>query len=326
MHSTIEFLIKHGYVVLVGWVFVEQLGLPVPSLPLMLAAGALAGTGHLSFWASLFLVGVSALSADSLWFSLGRRKGIRVLQVICKISLEPDSCVRRTEGIFAKQGARSLLLAKFIPGLGSVAPPLAGIFHMRVRKFLLYDATGCIIWGLTILGIGYVFSEQIERIAERAERLGGGLAVLAVGSLVAYISWKYIARQRFMRELRIARITPEELKAEIDAGQELVIVDLRHSLDFEADPEKIPGAYRMDAEQLESKNDHLPRDREVVLYCTCPNEATSARLALLLRRQGIKKIRPLQGGLEAWRQLGYPLDGLPAPGEVIISETSVNLK
>lgn len=313
MHSTIEFLIRHGYVVLLGWVFVEQIGLPVPSLPIMLAAGALAGMGHLSFWASLFFVAISAISADSIWYVLGRRKGIRILQIICKISLEPDSCVRRTEGIFAKQGARSLLLAKFIPGLGSVAPPLAGIFHMRTRKFLLYDGAGCVIWGLTFLGTGYAFSTQIEHIAEQAERLGSGLAVLIIGALVAYIAWKYIARQRFMRELRIARITPEELKAEIDGGQKLMIVDLRHSLDFEADPETIPGAFRMDAQELESKNEHLPRDREVVLYCTCPNEATSARVALLLRKQGIKKIRPLQGGLEAWRQLGYPVDGLPAP-------------
>jgi len=268
MHSTLEFLIKHGYVVLLGWVFAEQLGMPVPSLPVMLAAGALAGTGHLSFWTSLMLVAVGALSADSIWYLLGKKKGIRVLQFLCKISLEPDSCVRRTEGIFSKQGARSLLLAKFIPGLGTVAPPLAGIFHMRARKFLLYDGLGALVWGLSILGTGYIFSAQIEHIAERAARLGGWLAVLIIGALAGYLAWKFIARQKFLRELRIARITPEELKQEIDSGQELVIVDLRHSMDFEADPETIPGAFRMDAKELEEKNDRLPRDREVILYCT----------------------------------------------------------
>jgi len=147
MHSTLEFLIKHGYVVLLAWVFAEQLGLPIPSLPLVLAAGALSGTGHLSFWASLFFVAIAALSADSFWYALGRTKGIRILQFLCKISLEPDSCVRRTEGIFSKQGARSLLLAKFIPGLSTVAPPLAGIFHMRARKFLLFDGLGSLVWG-----------------------------------------------------------------------------------------------------------------------------------------------------------------------------------
>ena len=268
MHSTLEFLIKHGYVVLLGWVFAEQLGMPVPSLPVMLAAGALAGTGHLSFWTSLMLVAVGALSADSIWYLLGKKKGIRVLQFLCKISLEPDSCVRRTEGIFSKQGARSLLLAKFIPGLGTVAPPLAGIFHMRARKFLLYDGLGALVWGLSILGTGYIFSAQIEHVAEHAARLGGWLAVLIIGALAGYLAWKFIARQKFLRELRIARITPEELKQEIDSGQELVIVDLRHSMDFEADPETIPGAFRMDAKELEEKNDRLPRDREVILYCT----------------------------------------------------------
>src|SRR5438477_4067445 len=178
MHSTLEFLIKHGYVVLLGWVFAEQLGMPVPSLPVMLAAGALAGTGHLSFWTSLMLVAVGALSADSIWYLLGKKKGIRVLQFLCKISLEPDSCVRRTEGIFSKQGARSLLLAKFIPGLGTVAPPLAGIFHMRLGRFMLFDAAGCGLWAGTFLGLGYAFSEQIERIADHAAALGGGLLVL----------------------------------------------------------------------------------------------------------------------------------------------------
>src|SRR6266481_3754855 len=268
MHRTLEFLLHHGYALLLGWVFAEQMGLPVPSMPLLLAAGALAGTGHLSLFASLFYVVFAAVVADSIWYALGRRKGIRILQFLCKISLEPDSCVRRTEGVFSKQGARSLLLAKFVPGLSTVAPPLAGIFHMRPRMFLLFDGLGSLVWGGSILGTGYIFSEQIEHIAERAARLGGSLAVLIIAALAGYIAWKFLARQRFLRELRIARITPLELKEKIDAAEEMVIVDLRHSMDFEADPETIPGAFRMDAKELEEKNDRLPRDREVILYCT----------------------------------------------------------
>jgi membrane protein DedA with SNARE-associated domain len=268
MHSTLDFLLRYGYVVLLGWVFAEQIGLPVPSLPLLLAAGALAGTHHLSFFFSLFLSVVAAVTADSIWYALGRVKGIKVLQLLCKISLEPDSCVRRTEGVFSKQGARSLLVAKFLPGLSTVAPPLAGIFHMRLRRFLLFDGGGSILWAGTFLGLGYVFSGEIERIAERALSLGGWLLVLLVAGLVSYISYKFIARQRFMRQLRIGRITVEELKTKIDAGEQLVIVDLRHALDFEADPETIPGAFRMDAKELEEKDNRLPRDREVILYCT----------------------------------------------------------
>jgi membrane protein DedA with SNARE-associated domain len=268
MHRTLEFLLHHGYVVLLVWVFAEQIGLPLPSIPLLLAAGALAGSGNLSFFASLFLVLLAAVSADSLWYQLGRRKGIKILQLLCKISIEPDSCVRRTEGVFSKQGARSLLFAKFLPGLGTVAPPLAGIFHMRLRRFLLYDSAGAFLWAGGFLGLGYVFSSEIERIAERAAALGGWLGVILLGVLASYIAWKFVARQRFLRELRISRITPEELKLKLDAREELVIIDLRHSLDFEADPEFIPGAFHMDAEELQQKNDVLLHDREVILYCT----------------------------------------------------------
>ncbi len=268
MHRSLEFLLHHGYVVLLGWVFAEQIGLPLPAMPLLLAAGALAGAGHLSFFASLLCVILAAMAADSIWFQLGRRKGIRILQLLCKISLEPDSCVRRTEGVFAKQGARSLLLAKFVPGLSTVATPLAGIFHMRPRRFLLFDALGALLWAGTFLGLGYVFSGQIERVAEHLASLGGWLVVLLLGALAAYIAYKFVARQRFLRELRISRITVDELKEKLDSGEELVIVDLRHSMDFEADPETIPGAFRMDSKELEEKNDRLPRDREVILFCT----------------------------------------------------------
>jgi membrane protein DedA with SNARE-associated domain len=268
MHRTLEFLLHHGYLVVLGWVFIEQVGIPLPSMPILLAAGALAGTGHLSFFASLIYAMLAAVTADSIWYQLGRRRGIRILQLLCKISLEPDSCVRRTEGIFSKQGARSLLVAKFIPGLGTVAAPLAGIFHMRWLRFLLFDAFGSLLWAGSFLGLGYAFSGEIEHVAEHLASMGGWLLVLLGGVFAAYIAYKYVARRRFLRGLRISRITVEEMKEKIDSGEDLVIVDLRHSLDFEADPETIPGAFRMDAKELEEKNDQLPRDREVILYCT----------------------------------------------------------
>jgi membrane protein DedA with SNARE-associated domain len=268
MHRTLEFVLHHGYMLVLGWVFVEQLGIPLPSTPLLLAAGALAGTRHLNFFVCLFYAILGCVVADSIWYQLGRRKGIRILQLLCKISLEPDSCVRRTEGIFSKQGARSLLVAKFIPGLGAVTPPLAGIFHMRPRRFVLFDACGALLWSGAYLGLGYLFSGEIEHIAQDLASLGSRLLIILVGIFGAYIGYKFVVRQRFLRELRIARITVEELKEKIDSGEDLVIVDLRHSVDFEADPEVIPGARHMDAKDLEGKNDQLPRDREVILYCT----------------------------------------------------------
>jgi membrane protein DedA with SNARE-associated domain len=268
MHRAFDFLIHHGHAVLFVWVLTEQLGVPVPAMPLLLAAGALAGAGRMNFFASLVFASLGALTADSVWFQLGRHKGIKILQQLCRISLEPDSCVRRTEGIFSKQGARALVVAKFVPGLGLITPPLAGVFHMRLRRFLLFDALGGLLWAGVFLGVGYVLSSEIERVAERLASLGGWLLVLIVGALAAYISYKFVARQRFLRELRIARITVDELKAKIDFGEHVTIVDLRHSMDFEAEPETIPGAVHMEAKELEEKSSHFPRDGEVVLYCT----------------------------------------------------------
>ncbi|MGB7847768.1 MAG: VTT domain-containing protein [Candidatus Acidiferrum sp.] len=268
MHTILESLLRHGYLLLAAWVFVEQAGLPLPSFPMLLAAGALSGAGSMNFAAALFLGAISTVSADTIWYELGRRKGIKVVQWLCRISLEPDSCVRRTEGLFEKQGARSLLFAKFLPGLNAVATPLAGIFQMRLRKFLLFDVLGAFLWIGTYMGLGYLFSGQIERIAQQASALGGWLLVLLASILASNITYKFLARRKFLRDLRISRITVDELKEKLDAGEELSIVDLRHSLDFEADPETIPGAVHLDSKELTEKSDLLPVGREIILFCT----------------------------------------------------------
>jgi membrane protein DedA with SNARE-associated domain len=268
MNDALEFLIRHGYSVLFTVVFVEQLGLPIPAAPFMLAAGALAGAKQLNLALAIGLASVASLVADSFWYELGRRRGSRVLQFLCRISLEPDSCVRRTEDVFARQGARSLIVAKFIPGLSTVAPPLAGIFRMRLPRFLFFDTLGALVWVGAYTGLGFAFSDQIERVAARAEELGGRLVLLLGVALTGYIGWKYVQRRRFIRQLRIDRITPEELKRKLDAGEEVVVVDLRHSLDFEAEPATIPGAIQLSPDQLEQRHQEIPRDRELVLYCT----------------------------------------------------------
>lgn len=268
MPSLLETLLHHGYLFLVVWVFLEQIGLPFPSLPVLLAAGALAGTHRMNFVAAVFSCAIATVVADFVWYELGRRKGIKVVQWLCKISLEPDSCVRRTEGLFEKQGAKSLLFTKFVPGLNAVVMPLAGIFQMRPHKFLLYDALGTLFWLSTYIGLGYIFTNQIELVARNAASLGSWLVFFLVSGLALYIFYKFAIRQKFLRELRIGRISVEELKHKIDAGEVLSIVDLRHSLDFEADPETIPGAVHLDSKDLTEKSGLLPLDREVVLYCT----------------------------------------------------------
>jgi membrane protein DedA with SNARE-associated domain/rhodanese-related sulfurtransferase len=307
MNELLQFVLRHGYLVIFAWVFSEQAGLPIPSAPLLLAAGALAGTHGMNLWLAITFAVLGAMVSDSMWYELGRRKGVRVLQLLCRISLEPDSCVRRTQVRFGKSGARVLLIAKFIPGLNAMAAPLSGIIRMGWRRFILFDALGALLWSSAFMITGYVFSGELERIAARAAYLGEWLLVLVLAAFAGYIGWKFYNRRRFLRRLKIARITPEELKEKIDSGEDVVIVDLRHALDFQAQPETIPGALHMDAAELEEAHEVIPRDREIVLFCACPNEVTAARLALLLRRKGITRIRPLAGGYEGWRSRGFPL-------------------
>ncbi|HEX3376082.1 MAG TPA: VTT domain-containing protein [Candidatus Acidoferrales bacterium] len=318
MNETLHFVARHGYLLIFVWVFAEQAGLPIPSGPLLLAAGAISGAHDLNLGTTIGVAVLASLASDSMWYEIGRRKGVRVLQFLCRISLEPDSCVRRTQVSFTRNGPSVLLGVKFIPGLGAMAAPLSGIIRMGWRKFLVYDALGAMAWAGAYAITGYAFSGQLEDVAEKASYLGKWLFVLVVAGFAGYILWKYYKRRKFLRKLKIARITPEELKGKMDAGENLIIVDLRHSLDFDANPETIPGALHVDAADMEEAYSVIPRDREIVLFCACPNEVTAARLALQLRSKGITKIRPLAGGYEGWRKLGYPMG--PAKEEAIVVE------
>jgi membrane protein DedA with SNARE-associated domain len=268
MHASIEFVLHYGYAVLAVWVFAEQVGIPVPAMPILLATGALAGEGRMSLAASLLISVLAALAADGLWFQLGRSRGSQTLRLLCKLSLEPDSCVRSAEGVFSSQGAVTLIYSKFVPGLSTIAPPLAGVVGLPPWRFALFDALGALVWSGTFLGLGFAFAGEIERLAESAEAAGGWALTVLVGAVAAYVAYKFFARRRFLRELRIARIGVDELKARIDAGESLVIVDLRHPLAVRAEPATIPGALRMDADELRRGDRALPRDREVMLFCT----------------------------------------------------------
>jgi membrane protein DedA with SNARE-associated domain len=264
----LEFLVRHGYAVVFGWVLAEQIGLPIPAVPILLAAGALAGAGKLSLGATLGVAVLGSLVSDAAWYLMGRLRGGAVLTLLCRISLEPDSCVRRTQETFAQYGASSLLVAKFVPGLSTAAPPLAGIVGMGLASFLAFTGLGGLLWAGVFVGLGYVFADQLERVAGYAAGMGTGVVALVVVALGVYVSWKYVARQRFLRRLRIARITPDELRARLEAGEGLLVVDLRHSLDVEAEPVRIPGALNMTTEELSVRHHEIPRDREIVLYCT----------------------------------------------------------
>ena len=228
--NALQFLIDHGAWVLFWVVFIEQVGLPVPAIPLLIAAGALVGAGKMSVATALLIPVVASLPPDIAWYYLGRFKGGKVLGFLCRMSLEPDSCVRSTENLFHQQGARALLIAKFVPGFSTVAPPLAGIIGMTAVTFLFYDAVGALIWAGVSTGVGALFSNQLEQLAQFFDQAGGLLlAIISVG-LVGFIGYKFYHRQKFLRDLRMAKISVDELKRRLDAGEPITVVDVRHPI------------------------------------------------------------------------------------------------
>ena len=307
MHA-FEFLADHGAAVIFWVVFVEQLGVPLPAIPLLIAAGALVGAGKMSLATALLVPVAASLPPDLAWYYLGRLKGGRVLGFLCRLSLEPDSCVRDTENLFHRYGPRGLLLAKFIPGFSTVAPPLAGIVGMSAATFALYDIGGTLIWAAVSAGIGALFSNQLEQLVGLFDQAGGLLLAILLAGLAGFIAYKFYHRQRFLRHLRMAKISVEELKRRMDAGDAISVVDVRHPLALELDPETIPGAINFTLEEIEHRHQEIPRDRDIVLYCSCPNEVSSARTAFLFKKKGIHRVRPLEGGLDAWRERKFPVE------------------
>jgi membrane protein DedA with SNARE-associated domain/rhodanese-related sulfurtransferase len=273
----------------------------------MVAAGAVAGLGDMSLTAIIFLTVIASEIGDWFWYELGRRRGASVLRILCKISLEPDSCVRKSENAFARHTTAALIYCKFLPGVGHLGSPVAGLSGMSRRRFLIVNAVGSLLWVACFALVGYVPARKLPIDVMLAAAAGWLLSILLI-ALIANVMWKYVQRQRFIRSLRVSRMTVEELKAVLDRGERPFIVDLRHALEFVVDPRTVPTAVRISPDELPARNAEIPRDREIVLYCTCPSEATSAKVAMDLKKIGITRVRPLAGGLQAWQDQGYPMD------------------
>ena len=268
--NALQFLADHGATVLFWVIFVEQAGVPIPALPLLIAAGALVGAGKMNVAVALLVPVMASLPPDLAWYYLGRIKGGRVLGFLCRLSLEPDSCVRDTENMFHRNGPRALLLAKFIPGFSTVAPPLAGIVGMPASTFILYDVGGAMIWAGASAGVGALFSNQLEQLAGLLDQAGGLVLAIALVAVAGFIGYKYYHRQKFLRQLRMATITVDELKRRMDEGESLSVVDVRHPLTLELDPEIIPGAINFTMEEIEHRHHEIPRDRERRLVLHLP--------------------------------------------------------
>ena len=311
MPVALGFFLKYGYLIIFLWVLIEQLGMPVPSVPVLLAAGTLTATHKMSLPLVLISIVLGSLVSDSLWYWMGKKYGGAVVKLLCRLSMESSTCVRRTENYFSKHGAGALVVAKFLPGLGSVAAPIAGQTGMRYRLFAIYDTAGILLWAVTFTLGGRFFGDVLNRHPNALAWVARFGFLLFVLLLLAFLVSRFFRQRAFLREIRLARLDPKDLKVMLDNGQPVYIVDLRHPLDYLPDPRTLPGAVLLSPDTLVAHCAEIPRDRDVVLFCTCPSEATAAKMALAIRKLGVFRVRPLLGGFDEWKRLGYPLVDIP---------------
>jgi membrane protein DedA with SNARE-associated domain/rhodanese-related sulfurtransferase len=302
---------QYGLLLVALNVFLNQIGLPVPVVPTLILAGTLAAKGDLPFFELFAIATAACLIADCAWYWVGEKYGIRVLKTICKISLEPDSCVSQTQSQFDRWGINSLVVAKFVPGWSTIAPPLAGALRIGWLRFIALSLLAAMLWvGVGLLG-GMIFKTQVEQIVIRLDRFGGAALAGALLLLAGYIAYKWWERRRFYKLLRMARISVAELYDLIQNGSQPIIIDVRSATARQLEPHWIPGALAISLADVDARLKDLRRDRDIILYCTCPSEASAARVAKVLMNRGFKRVRPLQGGLEAWVAAGHPVTQAP---------------
>ena len=303
-----RFFTEYGLVAIFGFVLLEQLGVPIPALPVLLFAGAKAIDDPVY---GVYALAVSILACtlgDLAWFWAGRRYGYRVLKLLCRVSLSPDSCVRQTETTYERRGVATLVVAKFVPGLATVAPPVAGALGLKTSSFLLFNGAGAALYCGAGLILGLLFHDQIDWLLDRLAALGGRAFLVIVGLLALYVAYRWWDRSRFLKSLRTARIGVDELYEMMNRGDDPIVLDVRSRTHRELDGRRIPGARPVDLDDLERTLAEIPRDRDVVVYCACPNEATAVKVAMALRDRGIRRVRPLVGGIDAWVAAGLVIE------------------
>ena len=307
MDHLIALLQQYG----LGLVFVNvlalQAGLPVPAYPVLIVAGALAAGGGTPVW-QLVGVGVAgAIIADTGWYVAGRNFGMRILSTLCRVSLSQDTCVRQTESIFQRFGPSSMLFAKFVPGFASVATAMAGAIRLRYWMFVVFDAMGAALWVGVGVGLGYLFRDAIGDVMAKLSSLGKYGVILIVAGFVLWILVKWFRRYLFIKQLRMDRVSVDELRQLMTDQKVQAIVDVRSAL-TQAATGRIPGARTIDMQKIDAAFKGVPVDGEVILYCACPNEATAVKVAQKLKKVGYTRIRPLLGGIDAWIEAGHEIE------------------
>jgi membrane protein DedA with SNARE-associated domain/rhodanese-related sulfurtransferase len=304
------FFAEYGPVLVFGVVLVERLGVPVPAMPVLLFAGAKAVEDPLYGVIALALAILACMTGDLVWYAAGRRYGHGVLKLLCRMALSPDSCVRQTEDVFEKRGVATLVIAKFVPGLATVAPPVAGALGLKASSFLIFNGAGSALYSGTGIVLGLLFHDQVDWLLERFATLGArAMAILGV-LLALYVAYRWWERHRCIKSLDAGRISVDELSRMINAGEEPIVLDVRSRAHRKLDGRRIPGAVHVDLDALDATLEGIPRDRDVVVYCACPNEVTAVKVAMQLRDRGIRKVRPLRGGVDAWVLAGFEVEGI----------------
>jgi membrane protein DedA with SNARE-associated domain/rhodanese-related sulfurtransferase len=307
MSQLIDLIQHYGLAFVFVNVLLLQAGLPVPAYPTLVVTGALAAKSPYTL-AGLLATAVVASALGNLgWYLAGRRLGGRVLKTLCRVSLSPDSCVRQTESIFERFGAPSLMFAKFVPGFASVATAMAGVVHISVWRFLVFDAIGAALWSGVAITLGYIFRDAVNQVLTVLTELGRIGIVLLIAAFVTFVIWKYVKRQRFIRQLRMDRLSVDELKSLLSSGQTTTVIDVRSKL-AQSVTGRIPGAITVDATNLRVELLAIEPTSEVIVYCACPNEATAVKVAQALVRHGFKRVRPLAGGIDAWIEAGHEVE------------------
>lgn len=308
MESLLPLLEQYGYPILALIVFLEAIGLPVPAAPAILAVGAAAAKGRMDLLGSFVLALSAMMTADITLFLLGRKTGWWLLNLLCRVSANPEACIYSSATYFHKRGRTALLFAKFIPGVNTMAPPMAGSMNMPVRLFLRYDLGGALLYLGTYFAIGFVCHTAIAWIIDWLSTLGR-LATFLIASGVAFYLGRRIWRARRRRDTNVEKVSVADLNTRL--GEMITIADVRSHGYYDQNAERIPGSIRVEPNRLPEMLPSIPPDRDIYLYCNCQNEATSLRVAELLQEAGYKP-RVVVGGLNAWKKAGHPLERVPA--------------
>ncbi|MEE1652983.1 DedA family protein/thiosulfate sulfurtransferase GlpE [Brachymonas sp. J145] len=305
MQELINLLHQHGLLLVFLVTLASRVGLPVPAAPLIVVAGGLVATQRMALLDLLLVSVLANVIADWVWYAAGRHYGSRIMRLVCRVSQSPDSCVLESEGMLTRWGGGSLVLAKFIPGVSLVAPPMTGAMRMPFWQFVFYDAVAALVWTLAYLLLGLVFRHQIEQVLaamEQATWLALGLVGVLVVLFGGYRIWQ---RHRLKQVQSIVRMAPEELMQRMQQGWQPLILDVRSREMTALEPDGLPGAQRVDMAQLRTQMSDEERERPIVVYCNCPGDVSAAQAARRLRGLGFRQVWPLLGGLDGWLEAGH---------------------